>query len=450
MKNVLMIFDQFPPYHMSGSARSLYFAKHLSEFGYYPTVIAGRIPPKHEPDDELMAELDGRCKVLRTEYWSVRRLVNALRHPLRIRHSPSLPADLPLPVAGDELPPHWTYLARRMYLSVAWTCPAVCLGMRTLLRTRSDIIWATGPAWSNLLAGYWLSVLTGTPLVADLRDPWTYGVLWKPPTPALARIERRWETRVLRRADRTVFTSPLTTAIMRDRIGPPAAQRFVTITNGFTEANVQPRRDWLQDKCLFRYVGRLFEHRDPALLLEGLRLACHDPEVARDVRVQFIGGMSAFEPRIAEFGLQEQVDDVGAVSRRESLEYMQGADVLVLLQTITGPGRDVVSGKAFEYIGAHKPILAIVPEDGGDAWLIRTTRSGTVSGLRDPRSVADGILRLWRLWKQGRLDTAAAHTDIARFSRRNLTRQLALHFDDVLSERRRVHRPHPCRSAGDT
>jgi len=47
------------------------------------------------------------------------------------------------------------------------------------------------------------------------------------------------------------------------------------------------------------------------------------------------------------------------------------------------------------------------------------------------------IRRCWRLWKEGRLEELAPKGDISRFSLRNLTRQLAALFDEVLAEAKR-------------
>ena len=80
--------------------------------------------------------------------------------------------------------------------------------------------------------------------------------------------------------------------------------------------------------------------------------------------------MAGFDKNIAYYGLEQQVIASGYVSQKACRQYMRGADVLVLLQTITGEGSDVISGKIFEYFSARKAILAVVPRDGGDAWMV--------------------------------------------------------------------------------
>jgi hypothetical protein len=123
---------------------------------------------------------------------------------------------------------------------------------------------------------------------------------------------------------------------------------------------------------------------------------------------------------------------------------MFGSDVNVLLQTIS-EGEDVVSGKAFDYLHAKKPILAVVDPAGGDAWLMRETGAGKVAPWSDVEAIAREMKECWRAWKTG--ESHAQNGAIDRFSRRALTEQLASLFDDVLAETS-ARRGDPPRAAG--
>jgi hypothetical protein len=140
-----------------------------------------------------------------------------------------------------------------------------------------------------------------------------------------------------------------------------------------------------------------------------------------------------YQQQLAETGPDKHIENMGPVPYRESLDAMRTADVLVLLQTIGGEGNDVIGGKAYEYLAAHRPILGIVPPDGGDAWLLSSAEAGTVTGISDVQRVAQGFLHYWRLWKDGRLSEMTARQDLSQFSRRKLTQDLASLFDDVLT-----------------
>jgi len=436
MKKVLMIAYAFPPQNASGIARPFYFAKYLRDFGYAPTVITRSINFKGNLDFDLLAELDQCCDILRTQPWDCddwpawnQRCFGLFDWFFRTlglgRHAVS-----------DRFIWGYRYLWPNLRENVHWVWPALLCGFRAFHQQRFDLIWATGDPWSSLYAGYWLSRLTGKPLVADIRDPWTYGVLWNPYDQAEASRARCWERRIINKAVRIVYTSPLTTHIMKQKVSKASARKMTTITNGFSmEQQYQSEKETPSHKCVFCYVGKLSKNfRNADILLRGFKQACQDPELARDVHLQFIGGMDNFDMEVAQYGLGDLVQSTGYVSHSESKRFMRGSDVLVLLQTITGPGIDVISGKGFEYLSARKPVLAVVPDSGGDAWLIRQHNAGIITGVQDSNRIAHGIRHYWELWKQNKLTSKVSQFNINHFERRHLTKNLAALFDEVLDE----------------
>jgi hypothetical protein len=63
----------------------------------------------------------------------------------------------------------------------------------------------------------------------------------------------------------------------------------------------------------------------------------------------------------------------------------------------------VLSGKVFEYLAAERPILAVVPEDGAAADLIRETDAGVVAGPDDVDAIRDALVALHTRWRDGTL-----------------------------------------------
>lgn len=445
VRDILVIFEKFPPFTVSGSWRPFFFVKHLPEFGYVPHVISAEPEAGNPIDESLTSTLDPRCRFMRKRLW-VRTTWQALIRPFRrSKEGPAQPPGRPAVSAeadAENQTPRmnslgsWLYHAFnwRLHWYLDWAGPVLSAGLLAACRRRFDLIWVSGPHSRNLFAGYWLAVLLRKPLVIDLRDPWTYGSLWSPATNDVAKAERRWARRILRRAARIVFTSPFTMREMQNRFPELSADKLRTITNGFNDADVAPLRNASRDVCLFRYVGSLNTRRTPDVILEALRMACDaNPELAQDIRFEFIGGMAGHESKIDTYGLAEVVSDVGRVSFQDSVRMIRGADVNVLLQTIT-EGQDVVSGKAFDYLAARKPILAVVSESGGDAWLVSETNSGVVAPFDDANAVRAAIEQCWKKWKSGAGDFAIGEDVLAKYSRRSLTKQLAELLDDVLAE----------------
>ncbi len=444
MKRVLMISYIFPPFNGSGAQRPFYFAKHLPEFGYRPIVVTAEKCTISDVDTKPLSELLDCCKVV-----SIREL-RPRDWILKARGGVKALDKFSSPVTKDERwLSHFAERAhehvrgrlwssshrRRSWWTMYWVIPVVTFSLKTYFQTGFDLIWATGDPWIGLIAGYWISRLTHKPFVADIRDPWTYGVLWRPRDESEAEWLRRWEMRVLNAATRVVYTSPLTTEVMRGRTNQRIGRKMVTITNGFADSAWDQGQVSAAEKCVFRFVGRLMNHRKPDILLRGFELACKDPDFAKVARLEFVGDTSSFDSEIKRYSLDGRVACLGSVSQAESRQYMRNADALILLQIIDGLGNDVISGKVYEYLAARKPILGVVCEKGGDAWLMRTTSAGVITGIEDPNRVAQGFRHYWELWKDNKLATAVSDCDISRFSRRNLTQDLAELFEQILNHR---------------
>lgn len=441
MKRVLMISEKFPPFNVSGSARPFYFAKYLPELGYEPIVVASTVTSADERDDSLLAELQTSAHVRRTPRlfspWVARWRARA-KSTSSTRGSDPAPGNTGGPGADTELPGRapgraraaLSYLRWWAHWEVDWALLATGAGWLEAKRAPPDVIWVSAPHFRNCAVGCRLAEWLDKPLVVDLRDPWTYGSLWRPKTEKIANVERGWAARVLRRASRVAFTSPLTLAAMHQRFPELPRERWRTITNGFDDVPVTPLRGVPDRICLFRYVGMLNERRQPDLLIRAFAHAAEDPAFRAGAALEFIGNAGGQEGKGA-LAPGCNVRFLGHVSRADSLRYMFGSDVNVLLQTIS-EGQDVISGKAFDYLHARKPMLAVVDEAGGDAWLVRETGAGRVAPWSDVASIATAMRACWDDFRTGRrgIDLRG----VEKYSRRGQAAQLAAILDEAIAE----------------
>jgi hypothetical protein len=428
MRRVLMIAERYPPFNTSGAGRPFYFSKYLPEFGYEPAVIASRPVAADERDESLLAELPSELRV-----WRTPRLVSPILHRWRAprssaREEAERPTRTSRSAGGSRLRTLIPYLGWWVHWELDWGMIATAAAWILAKGTSPEVLWVSAPHFRSLPVAARLASALSIPMVVDLRDPWTYGSLWHPKTPAIAMAEQRWARRVLGAAARIVFTSPLTLEAMHERFPELDRARLVTITNGFDDAPIQARREQAPEQCLFRYVGMLNERRQPDPLITAFACAARDPVFRERAALEFVGNAGGHEGKTT-LAPGCRVRFRGPVSRAESLRLMAGSDVNILLQTIA-EGHDVVSGKAFDYLHARRPIIAAVNEAGGDAWLVRETGAGSVVPWTDTDALARELLVYQRRHQAGSLHVSAS--DIERFSRRRLTASLARLFDDVL------------------
>ena len=404
MNKVLIVAYHFPPHSGGGVFRTLKFTKYLPEFGYQPYVLTVKNSMHRIKDATLLREIPPEAKVYRTF---------SFEH--RILRAPRL--------LGMNL--KWFYIPDE---NIGWLPSAVSQGEKIIKKKNIDIVYATAPMFTSLLIGFMLKKKTGKPLVVDYRDPWTQNVFVKYPSKFHKKIEDKMENLVLAAADHIlVTTDPMKHRIVEKY--PFIKGKIDTITNGFDAEDFKGltvKKD--KEKFVIVYTGSLHGLRTGEKFFMALKeLIEENPELKSKIQVLFAGLLSKQDVFLIEkFGLKNVVSLLGYKSHKESLMLMVKADVLLLI--LSSDEVRVIPGKVFEYLGAKRPILAIVPP-GPTADIIWSTKTGVVVPPHDTGIIVKAIFKLFLDWKSGTL--TVPETNISGYERRVLTQKLVKVFQQV-------------------
>jgi glycosyltransferase involved in cell wall biosynthesis len=366
---VLLVTMYWPPAGGGGVPRPLKLATFLPELGIDTHVLAPADPKRMHRDDSLVAPPQATVH-------RVRNLAPRVHRP------------------GPEL-----QAARGLGR----------LRLRAALTARRVLVPdAASPPGSVNLVGAAVKRATGARWVADLRD----SLLSHPHRRQDVRGEARVARLVARRADAIVCVSPAAVEEMR-ALAPTGPVELIDHGADFDDFDgLEYRR---AERFRITHTGTIFGRRDPKPFLRSLA------RIDEDVVARFVGDFrDADRATIAELGLEERVELVPYLPRREALALQRDSDALLLLIPAgEGRGRFVVSTKVFEYLAAGRPILASVPEDGAAAALLRETGAGTVVPPDDVDAIAAALTALVGRWRDGSLDGVALAPDVrAALSRR--------------------------------
>jgi len=83
---------------------------------------------------------------------------------------------------------------------------------------------------------------------------------------------------------------------------------------------------------------------------------------------------------------------------------------------------------------AARPILAMIPEKGAAAQLIKETSTGLISDCSDVETTKNNIVKLYTAWLNGTSIYNPNVNEIKKYERNNLTASLAKVFDHVLEK----------------
>jgi glycosyltransferase involved in cell wall biosynthesis len=414
VKNLLMIVPFFPPNAGGGVHRPLAFVRYLEQYGWKTTVVTPEAGTFWIEDASLLKDVPESCEVHRTRVLSgqsvLTRTRRAGRKPVRSQRGFAWLRKL----GSMALVPD-TY--------VGWYPFAVAAADRLLRRGGFDAVYSTSPPETSHLVGSCLYGRHRVPWVADFRDPWMNLHLYSPPTLLHRMRHQKLERSVCEQAN-VVVTSRWHAELLADLY--PRMNAPTIIANGYDHEKMAAARDFHPPSEPFTmlHAGMLTQKRSALPLLEGLRLFVEKRPDAR-ILVRFVGPReSGNDEAVERLGLSNVVELRDAVSHADSLQLERTSHILLLVKHDDPVYRGIVPGKLFEYVGAQRPILALVP-DGEAKDIVKSLHRGETAPLRDAREIARSISLLYQKYERGTLDSDYDLSVVTEYQRVQRTARLA-------------------------
>jgi glycosyltransferase involved in cell wall biosynthesis len=381
---ILIVSFYFPPYNSIAAVRVGKTARYLVTLGHEVRVVtADRQPFQQTLALEIPSE-----RVRYTSWIDVKK-------PIHMLSGGQARIDL-----GDIPPgahqawrrsPIWSLLKTFLFFpdeQVGWLPFAVRKCAQTVNQWKPDVILASSGPTTALVVAWLVSKRHQVPWVADLRDLWVDNHYYSHPE-WRKKIERRLERRVLSSASGLITVSePLASTLRR---GYQKPTRVVLNGIDFDDYPAHPVVPFRKGSVQILYTGRIYEgKRDPTPLFQALKLL---GPLKEKLQVAFYGdNLNSVAQLARRTGVQSLVSVHPPVPYRESLRMQSESDALLLLLWNHPGEKGVYTGKLFEYLGAGRPILAVGPQDGAAADLIRARNAGFLAS--DPRRIAEK-LKVW-------------------------------------------------------
>lgn len=389
--HVMVVAYDFPPHGAIGTMRTLRVVRALRERGWAVSVVTGD-PETYLPgtpvEPALERQVPSGVQVVRV------RAFRGMDRLTRLAPRPRASASGKGETSSRRQQPRGTRsgkagILRRAHdrvdawLSIpdnesGWMAPAVRAGMGHARAVgRPDVLYSSSPPWSGQVVALALARWLGCPWVADFRDPWARAPWRDWRLPVRQRAASWLERQVVSRADAVLFVTQANRDEFAATYGAKAAARFHLVPNGCDPAELDaaaplpPRPEFV-----LLHAGTLYGARNPMPVLEaiaqGVRRGTLDP--AR-FRLRLLGTVSLAQDLAVEsrrLGIADVVEFLPRVGREESLRELKSASALLLVQVGTTVS---VPGKAYEYLAAGRPVLAL-SEEGETADLVRASGAG--------------------------------------------------------------------------
>lgn len=253
------------------------------------------------------------------------------------------------------------------------------------------VISSFAPLSSHIVALYLKNLNKKIIWVADMRDHMSSNIFFP------ERYRKKigyYEEEILSKAD---IITAVSKPIMEEFAGKSKRKDmiFLEVRNGY---DFEPCFDNppVNSVWTVTYTGTFYGLRNPDNFLKGVKELLQQGYID-DIKINFVG---VTKPTAVDDLLKEKVHFFDKVSNKESIDYMRKSDTLLLIHP-TSELKGIYTGKLFEYIGAVRPILALVDPEDVAADLIKKGNFGFVTDNNDIEGIKKCILECYDLWKNG-------------------------------------------------
>lgn len=420
MKKVLVITHDFPPLGKGSVLRPLKFSKYFRNYDWEPIVLTSTPRSYYFRDTSLLDEINELgITVYRTKSSS-----NNLLTGRKLKDLPNEKARL--------LKRNLTRYRKQPDEHKSWIAKAVKLGKEIIESHKIEIIYATGPSFTALIAAGELKEKYKIPLVTDYQDSWLHSATAYYPIGYQRLRSMKIEQEVIKVTDEIITTNRRIKEYLIEEYDYLKHDDINIIHHGYDEedykkAQLHPLPE--KPKMRFTSVGSFFDLITPKYFFEGLKIAFEKkPELRGKIEACIIGGISRENLKIIQKNnISDSVVNPGYVDHNEAIRYMLASDVLWFMVG-KGNGEEVVAPvRLAEYFGSRKPILASVP-DGAAKQLLRGYDAVRICEPDEPEEIAKLIIEFYELY-QNRMMPVANEEVVSKFNVDKLTYQLVRYFE---------------------
>jgi glycosyltransferase involved in cell wall biosynthesis len=428
----LVVSYAFPPVGGAGVQRVLKLVKYLPQQGVKVAVLTVKNASVPLQDESLLRDVPAATDIVRARTFEPGYGTKQL----------AWQAAAGAPSRGVARLKHQAVqLGKRLLVpdpQVLWLPAAhYALAQRLAASSADDVVFISGPPFSQFLLAALARLRPGTAVVLDYRDEWTMTSSAYEMS-AATRVNAQLEGLVLRKAHAVTTATEEFRAALLERFPSLNPERVHAIPNGydpddFPEQLPSPPAE----RLVLTYSGTVFRLTSARGFMAGLRLLhTREPELARLLEVRFVGRIVDTEAPHFDGSEALGVTRLGYLAHARAIAHLaESHATLCILDDVSGAER-IYPAKIFEIMRVGRPCLALTPE-GALSALVRRHRLGEVVAPRNAEAIAEALSKMLRTFRD---DGAAEHApiDIERFDRRLQAARFAQVFHDAkaLADRR--------------
>ena len=427
MKKVLIITYYWPPAGGPGVQRVLKFAKYLPEFGWQPIILTVKNGEYPAIDESLTKEVPEGIKVHKTRTFEpflfYKFIIGKGKNYRLTTHTLDTAENSSL---GDKIS---RWIRANLFIPdarIGWLPFAVKKGVSIIRKENIDLLLSSSPPQTVHMIADKIARKTKVKWVTDFRDPWTdyFRIKDLRRLGIMKKLDRLYEKRVLRHSNTIITSSDSLAELLSTKV----KNNYVTITNGYDEDDFLNAKKNESDKFRIIYTGNVSESQNPVNLFSAVKNL--SDTIKKRIDISFYGNV---HPKVIstvkQMDLYKIISFNSYIPHSEVITKIMSADILLLLIPQFEINKNIIPGKIFEYLAAHKPIMGIGNPKGDSAEILNKSKLGKMYSY-DLTSWGNVILEYFENWEKGMLPSPDL-TYINQFLRKKLTQKLSEIFNRI-------------------
>ncbi len=425
-----MISYYYPPLNDVGILRTIGFSSHLRHFGWQPIILTVKNPDLH------FCTLDPNQAHPEQIVYRSRSIVNLSRFAGKLNGLISNLLDLVGARLEHDLIPNLLLIPD---FACGWIPLTLFQGLRLTRSHKIDAIYATCGPNSSAIIGAILSKLSGKPLILDFRDPWRQGMVQKMVGNRLSAyinvgdrwrdfIDRILENKALNQASKVIFVTQETSQAY-SQLYPLIRNRFEVIYNGYADHFFTAEAPSPFDLFTIVYSGSYYYYLDKSeAFFQALTNLTNGNAPAKNIRFLYIGKSAIVSKMIDKYRLHPIADCTGYLGRKEAIDLMRRASVILLRNV-----KPHLSTKLFEGLASGLPFLAMTGEGEARDLIRRYSPSSIIVDGSSAKEIENAIRTMHSQWREGKLRCEVDRRFKTDFSKYKLTEHLANILDNCIA-----------------
>ena len=434
MKNVLIISYIYPPYNAPAARRPYSWAKYLDKDKYKVTVLTCSNPDSSLGIDKTMNIELPNVTLIKVASALNSNIGSNLRDSNTVKTSSGIKTKIKRGLV--KFGTHFLVPDKAIF----WYFNAIKhLKNNKDLLNSLDVVISTSPMMTNHLIGLHIKKKhSKIKLLGDLRDyHYIGGHKLRTPWP-LSLFHKRFERRILERADKVTFISKSMCDIYA-KAYPKYALKFSEIYIGFDKDDfnfTKVDEEEKSNKMRIFYAGSFYGGvRSPKGLLQLLDWALDEQLMSlQDVEVVIAGNFEkSLQDEMSAFQSYKTVNYIGKIPRAEVIQQYQNSSILWL---IVGEQLSHYTGvplKFYEYLASNKYIVNFAPSMSEPSFLINKYKLGSNFDIH--HDTQKNQLKEWNSilnkWRQDGLNVSQQENILEIFDRKNQTKKFEKLIDNL-------------------